>query len=269
MAGAELGLALLGLVLLLSFAISLLSGLLGIGGGIVMAPALLYLPPLLGIGAFDMRQVTGLTITQGLFACLSGAARHDKERRVHRGLVAWMGGSVAVSALAGSILSGWIAAEVLMGVFASLAVVAAVLMCFPMQGRDSVQDASAHGFSRPLAVLIAGVVGVLGGMVGQGGSFLLIPLMLHALRLPTRVVIGSNLGIVFLSSLAGFAGKLATGQILLLPAACLVVGALPGAQLGSALSRRSSPRYLRTGLAVVIVLAALRIALDALEQLSR
>ena len=71
-------LAFAALIVLLGFMISILSGFLGIGGGIVMAPALLYLPPFLGLGVLDMRQVAGLTITQGLFACLSGAARHNR-----------------------------------------------------------------------------------------------------------------------------------------------------------------------------------------------
>jgi uncharacterized membrane protein YfcA len=252
------------LVLLLGFAISLLSGFLGIGGGIVMAPALLYLPPLLGVGALDMRQVTGLTITQALFACLSGATRHDTYHHVNRRLVSWMGASIALGALAGSVLSAWIANETLMLVFAGLAGIAAVLMCFPKENREGIEDANACAFSVPLAVLIALVVGLLGGMVGQGGSFILIPLMLYALKLPTRVVIGSNLGIVFLSSLAAFVGKLATGQIAFLPAACLVAGALPGAQVGSVLSQRISPGWLRTALAVVVGLAALRIAADVL-----
>jgi hypothetical protein len=80
--------------------------------------------------------------------------------------------------------------------------------------------------------------------------------MLHVLRLPTRVVIGSNLALVFLASLAGFIGKMATGQVPLLPAVLLVFAAVPGAQIGSALSHRTSPRWLRTTLAVVIALAA-------------
>jgi uncharacterized membrane protein YfcA len=46
----------------------LLSGLLGIGGGIVMAPLLLYLPPVFGLEALDMRTVAGLTIAQGFAA---------------------------------------------------------------------------------------------------------------------------------------------------------------------------------------------------------
>ncbi len=256
------GIGLASLVLLLGFAISLLSGFLGIGGGIVMAPALLYLPPLLGLGELDMRQVTGLTITQGLFACLSAATRHDRQRLVHRRLVGWMGGSIGLSALAGSLLSGWISSEVLMALFAGLALVAAALMVIPMSDRVGIEREQPREFHLPLALLISSVVGLLGGMVGQGGSFLLIPLMLHVLKLPTRLVIGSNLGIVFLSSLAGFSGKLATGQVPLLLAAVLVAGALPGAQLGSVLSQRSSPTFLRIALAVVIGLAALRIAAD-------
>ncbi len=255
------------LVLMLGFTISVLSGFLGIGGGIIMAPALLYLPPLLGIGQFDMKLVTGLTITQGLFACLSGALHHNKYRCVHRKLVVWMGGTLLVSALAGSILSGWMANETLMLVFAGLAITAAVLMCLPKEDGEEVKNADTCSFNIPLAVAIAMVVGLLAGTVGQGGSFILIPLMLYALRLPTRVVIGTSLALVFFSSLAGFAGKLATGQIPFFPAAMLAVGALPGAQLGSVLSKRTRPGWLRFTLAIVVALAALRIGADALAGL--
>lgn len=125
-------------------------------------------------------------------------------------------------------------------------------------------DANAFDFSVPRAVLIALVIGLLGGMVGQGGSFILIPLMLCLLSLPTRVVIGSNLALVFFSSLAGFAGKLATGQIPLVPAWLVAAGAIPGAQWGGALSHRTPPGWLRFALAVVIALAALWIGADAL-----
>lgn len=255
------------LVLLLGFTISLLSGFLGIGGGIVMAPALLYLPPLLGVGALEMREVTGLTITQGLFACLSGALRHDKYHYVNRTLVLWMGGALLVSAFAGSMASKWIANDVLMMIFAGLASIAAVLICFPIDDGKVGPEADSQGFNIPLALLIALAIGTLGGIVGQGGSFILIPLMLYVLKLPIRVVIGSNLALVFFSSLAGFAGKLATGQIPLVPAAFLVAGAVPGAQLGGALSHRTGPGWLRIILAAVIGLAAFGIVLDVLGRL--
>jgi uncharacterized membrane protein YfcA len=259
----EPGLAVL--LLFTGFAVSCLSGLLGIGGGIVMAPALLYLPPACGFHALDMRQVAGLTITQGLFACLSGAWRHDRYRSVSRRLVISMGSAIAVAALTGSVVSRWVANEVLMVVFAGLAAVAALIMWLPKTEEDGTEDPNTCQFHIPLAVSIALAIGFLGGLVGQGGSFILIPLMLHVLRLPTRVVIGSNLALVFLASLAGFAGKAATGQVPLLPAVLLVVAAVPGAQIGSVLSHRTSPRWLRTTLAVVIALAAAGMITDVMN----
>jgi uncharacterized protein len=255
------------LILILGSATGLLSGLLGIGGGIVMAPALLYLTSLFGSGALSMHQITGLTITQGLFAALSGALRHDKYNNVNRRLVVWMGAGIFVSALTGSILSRWISNDVLMAIFAGMAVLAAALMCFPKKDRDDVKNANSCTFNLPLAASISLIIGMLAGVVGQGGSFILIPLMLYVLRLPTRVVIGSNLALVFFSSLAGFAGKHATGQIPLLPAAILIAGALPGAQVGSMLSRRTRPVWLRKVLAVVVALAALKIGTDVLSNL--
>jgi uncharacterized membrane protein YfcA len=258
----EPGLALL--ILFTGFAVSCLSGLLGIGGGIVMAPALLYLPPAFGFHALDMRQVAGLTITQGLFACLSGAWRHDRYHSVSRRLVVSMGSAITLAALTGSVFSRWVANEVLMVVFAGLAGVAALIMWLPKPEEHEVEDPNACRFNIPLAISIALAIGFLGGLVGQGGSFILIPLMLHVLRLPTRVVIGSNLALVFLASLAGFVGKAATGQVMLLPAALLVLAAIPGAQIGSVLSHRTSPRWLRTTLAVVIALTAARMIADVM-----
>ncbi|HSM15804.1 MAG TPA: sulfite exporter TauE/SafE family protein [Gemmatimonadales bacterium] len=256
----EPGLAVL--ILFVGFAVSCLSGLLGIGGGIVMAPALLYLPSAFGLASLDMRQVAGLTITQGLFACLSGAWRHDRYRSVSRRLVVSMGSTIAAAALAGSVISRWVANEVLMVVFAGLAAIAAMMMWLPKSEEHEVEDPNACRFNIPLAISVAAVIGFLGGLVGQGGSFILIPLMLYALRLPTRVVIGSNLALVFLASLAGFVGKAATGQVPLAPAVLIVVAAVPGAQIGSILSHRTSSRWLRTTLAVVIALAAVGMIAD-------
>ena len=254
--------ALLLAILVVGFTVSCLSGFLGIGGGIVMAPVLLYLLPLLGVADFGMREVSGLTITQALFACLSGAVRHNKYRSVNRRLVGWMGSSILLSALAGSLLSSQVSNAVLMQIFAGLAIVAAVLMCLPKKDDELVVDANAVTVHVPLAVAIAVAIGLLGGMVGQGGSFILIPLMLYVLRLPTRVAVGTNLALVFCASLAGFAGKFATGQIPLLPAAVLVAGAIPGAQLGSVFSRRTDPKWLRVGLAFIVGVAAVGITID-------
>jgi uncharacterized membrane protein YfcA len=73
-----------------------LSGLLGLGGAIFMIPLLLYVPPLLGVGHLDMKQIAAVSTVQVLFACLSGVIVHNKNRFVNKSLLLHMGVANAV-----------------------------------------------------------------------------------------------------------------------------------------------------------------------------
>ena len=254
------------IVFLLGFGVSFCSGFLGIGGGIIMAPALLYLLPAVNAATLDVKAVTGLTITQGLFATLSGALKHGSYNFISRSLVLYMGGSIMVFALGGALFSRWVSNNLIGAIFASLALLAALLMFIPQPQRDVDIAPDEVSFNKPMAVAIAAIIGFLGGLVGQGGSFILIPLMLFVLKIPTRIALGSNLAIVFISAAAGFVGKISTGQIPIGLAAALVLGALPGAQIGGYLSKRTRPVTLRAILAAVIALAATRIWYDILTR---
>jgi len=132
--------------------------------------------------------------------------------------------------------------------------------------QDSEQpDVNDLGFSRERAVLSAASVGLLGGLVGQGGSFILIPLMTSFVGVPTRIAIGSNLAIVLLSTSAGFIGKAVTGQIEWLLALPLALTVVPAAHLGSRVSHRVPVLQLRRVMAVLISAAAVRIWISVLS----
>ena len=241
----------------LGFVGGILSGWLGIGGGIVMAPLLLYAPALLNFGPLNMKEVAGLTMAQGFFAALSGGIAHKRHRLVCKKLILYMGSSILVGSFIGSIMSKFAPTELLKGIFAALALTAAGLMCFPKAEEGATKDADAVEFHRGLAFLIPLVLGFFLGMVGQAGAFILIPVMLYVLKIPTRIAIGSSLGIVFISASAGLFGKLITDQVPLLQASALVLGALAGAQVGGYLSVRTETRTLRVALASLIGLVAI------------
>lgn len=243
--------------------VGFISGMLGIGGGIVMAPLLLYIPVQFNFPPLPMRDVAGLTIVQGLAACISGALTHKKFHFVSRRLTGWMGISIFSTALAGGVASGYTPDRLLLTVFALMALSAAVLIFLPTRGDCDQPIMANFSFSRFRAVLVAGSVGFMGGLVGQGGSFICIPLMTSFMQVPTRIAIGSNLAIVLLSSLAAFIAKAFTNQIVWSLAVPIIFTVIPAAHLGALASNNIPVSLLRLLLACCIALAALRIGFSA------
>jgi uncharacterized membrane protein YfcA len=242
--------------------VGFLSGLLGIGGGIVMFPILLYLPPLFDIGPIGVKHITGLTMIQGFFASLSAVLFYHKQRLVHKPLVVTLGFSFFFASLAGSFISKWTPDRVLLFVFGLLALAASAAMLLRRDySADDVTEDKVF-FHKPTAVIAGTMIGFLVGMVGQGGAFIIIPLLLYVLKVPLRVAMGSTLGIGLFSASAGLAGKIVTGQVPLLMALALLAGAVPSAQVGSRVSRRVKSRYLKWLLAILITAAAIKVWAD-------
>src|SRR6266508_5454854 len=104
-----------------AFVASFLSGLLGIGGGVILTPLLLYLPPALGIGALPVKIITGLTIVQAISGSVLGAFRHRSYGNVSARLVLLMGPTAAAASLVGALISRDVSDRVLLAIFAVMA----------------------------------------------------------------------------------------------------------------------------------------------------
>ena len=252
------------LISILGLTCGFLSGLLGIGGGIIMAPLLLFVPPLFGFEPLSMHSVAGLTIVQGLVACIAGAIVHNKFRFVSGKLSILMGITIFATALIGGAGSDFVSNNLLLLIFGCLAFVAAILLLLPMKKDAESPDINQLVFSPWRAATTAGGVGFLGGLVGQGGSFILIPLMTSYVHIPTRIAVGSNLVIVLLSTAAAFTGKAMTGQIDWLMAVPIILTVIPAAFLGGFISHKVPVLTLRRILALLIALAAARIWISLL-----
>jgi hypothetical protein len=247
------------LLFLIGLGVGFCAGLLGIGGGILLVPALLYVPSLFGTPQPDMKVIAGLTMVQGFAASCAGILGHRKDRHVCRRLVWHMGPATVAASAVGAVLSVRVPSRALLTVFAALALAAGGLMLLPKPEADGDTDPDAVTYSVSLAVGVSSLLGLFLGMVGQGGAFILIPFMLYVLRIPTRVALGTSLGIILFSTAAGLAGKLVTGQVAFGLALALVAGAGLGGAAGGLFSGRVPARVLRYTLACLIGGAALRI----------
>lgn len=227
-----------------------------------MFPLLLYLPPFLGFDAITVKHITGLTMIQGFFASLSAVIFYSKERLVHKNLAITFGLSLFFSSLVGAVFSKVVPDTLLLFIFGLLAFVASVLMFVPRSYlRDDLTEDKVV-FHRTATIVIGIFIGFLLGMVGQGGAFIVIPILLYILKIPLRVALGSTLAIGLFSATAGLAGKIATGQVPFYMAIALLLGAIPSARLGSMVSRKTGTKYLRWLLALIISSTAVKIWWD-------
>ena len=245
-----------------AFVASFLSGLLGIGGGVVLTPLLLYLPPALGIGALPVKIITGLTIVQAISGSALGAFRHRAYGNVSGRLVRVMGPTGAAASLAGALLSRDVSDRVLLGIFAVLALITAAMLLLPAEPQHRETD-DLH-INVPLAVGISIVLGFFGGMVGIGAIATIVGALVYILRIPPRIAIGTSLGIGMFAAVAALIGKAATAQIDPPLAAVVAIVALVASPIGAWVSVRTQPQVLMKILAAVVIIAAIRMAASAL-----
>ncbi|WLR50311.1 sulfite exporter TauE/SafE family protein [Bacillus tianshenii] len=250
-------------IFLIGFVGSFISGMVGIGGSIIKYPMLLYIPPLLGFAAFTSHEVSGISAVQVLFATIGGVWAYRKGGFLNKDLILYMGVSVLIGSFIGAYGSGMLSEDGIDLVYGILAALAAIMMFIPRKGYDDI-DPKDVTFNRWLAAGLAFVVGIGAGIVGAAGAFLLVPVMLVVLKIPTRVTIASSLAITFISSIGSTVGKFTTGQVLLLPAAVMIVASLLASPLGANFGKKVNTKFLQIFLALLISATAIKIWIDVL-----
>lgn len=126
----------------------------------------------------------------------------------------------------------------IMVLFAGLMVAASISM---IKGRKKENVESEIKFNVPLIILEGFVVGVLTGLVGAGGGFLIIPALVILAKLPMKMAVGTSLLIIAAKSLIGFIGDIGSDvtidwSFLLIFSALAIVGIFGGSYLSKFIS---------------------------------
>ncbi|MBH8598627.1 MULTISPECIES: sulfite exporter TauE/SafE family protein [unclassified Thermoactinomyces] len=251
------------LIFFIGFIGSFTSGMLGIGGSIINYPMLLYVPPLLGFTAFTAHEVTGIGAVQVFFATLTAVLAYRKEGYLNKSLVLYMGISILIGSFIGGYGSKLLSEGQINLIYAILATIAALMMFVPKKGLDDI-PVNQVKFHVPLAIISAFIIGIASGIIGAAGAFILVPVMLVVLKIPTRMTIATSLAITFISSVGSASAKIVTGQIDLIPAIVLVIASIVASPLGATVGKKVNPKTLQVILSIVIVATSVKIWFDFL-----
>lgn len=157
-------------------------------------------------------------------------------------------------AFVGGLLGGHIPGTVLMIGFAVMMVATSVAM---IRGRRNSKDSSdsAHDRKMPVFKVLAEgiVVGLVTGLVGAGGGFLVVPALALLGGLPMPVAVGSSLVVIAMKSFAGLAGYLTTVSLDWVLIGSITLAAIAGSVLGARLAGRIPEAALRKGFGIFVL----------------
>jgi uncharacterized membrane protein YfcA len=227
-------------------------GLLGGGGSILTVPLLAY------VAGLDAKHAIATSLLVVGVTSAVGAVSHARAGRVQwrTGLV--FGSAGMAGAYAGGLTARLIPGTVLLVGFALIMIATAVAM---LRGR---KDASVEPpRSLPLfKVLAQGVaVGLVTGLVGAGGGFLVVPALALLGGLPMPVAVGTALVVISMNSFAGLAGHLSSAHIDWRLAGAVTAAALIGTLVGARLTALVNPAALRRAFGwFVLVMASVILA---------
>jgi uncharacterized membrane protein YfcA len=217
------------LVLALSVVVGLSLGVLGGGGSILTVPILVY------VAGMDAKTAIATSLLVVGVTSAAGAVSHARAGRVRWRTGLLFGAAGMVGAFTGGTLGGHVPGDVLLVAFAAMMVATSLAM---LRGR-SAPTKPAHTELPVLRVLVDGlVVGLVTGLVGAGGGFLVVPALALLGGLPMPVAVGTSLVVIAMKSFAGLGGYLATVQLDWGLAAGVTAAAVVGSVLGGRLVGR-------------------------------
>jgi uncharacterized protein len=260
------------LFVLLGGVIGTVGTLIGVGGGFLLMPILLWVYP-----NEKPDTLTSISLAVVFFNALSGSIAYAKMKRIE-----YRSGFVfALAALPGTILGALSTSYIPRNIFAatigSLLILAAVSLLLRAKSADSANrsngterwqvkltDASgnyhAFGFHPWRGIVISFVVGYLSSILGIGGGIIHVPSLVHLLNFPVHIATATSHFILVIMSFSGsmthlIAGDLNAGFGRIIP---LAIGVIVGAQFGARLSKRVKGPWITRGLAIALIMVGIR-----------
>lgn len=248
----------------------IIAGLLGVGGGIVIVPALYFALSMTGMDpALTMQVAVGTSLSTIVFTSLSSGWRHYQRGAVDMALLRrWMPW-IVTGVVIGSVLGGYVSGWVLVAVFATIALFVAADMILRRPG----EVAEPRGFSRGVWAALGVFAGGVSAMMGIGGGTVCVPI-LSFLGYDIRRAVGTSSAIGFLIGVPGAviyaltglgqAGlpPLSLGYVNLYLAAVIIPLSTWFAGYGVQLAHSIDRRKLRLAFGVFLLATSVRMWLD-------
>jgi len=254
------------LYLLLGAISGILAGLFGIGGGIVIIPALFYIFEYLNFSSVLISHlVLGTSLGVIVFSSLSSTFAHNRNKNVEWGLLKIIVPGILIGASLGAITAGYLESDTLKNLVSLFLIIAALQMLFQFPPPEAAPNTNKVG-----PIFAGSFVGWLSGIFGIGGGIFSVPYFFHR-GLSMQKSIGTSAACGLPIALAGSITYMIVGLeklnlpefsigYLYIPAMFTIgISSMLTAQLGAQIASNLKQKNLRKYFSILIILMALNL----------
>lgn len=254
-------------------AAGILSGLFGVGGGIIIVPSLLAV---YAFTHFDSPYIVHIAIATSLFTIiftsLSSAHKHFGHGNVEWKAALYIGLSSAVTVFLFSRIAILLPGEILKQTFSVVLIIVALKMLFDKKGRhEDTAEKKPEVFKPWLCLGIGALSGAIAAFSGLGGGVFVIPLMHYLMKVPFKKAVGTSSAAILITAAAGVISYFINspagansipysfGMVDTLSAVPIIAASIPFARVGVYLNRKTHNYLLTKLFAVFIIIVSLKL----------
>ncbi|WP_096190065.1 sulfite exporter TauE/SafE family protein [Evansella halocellulosilytica] len=262
------------LLLLLGLVAAILGSIMGLGGGIIIVPALMILSSYTTVLEGITPQVAvGTSLLVMIFTGLSSTLAYMKQKKVdyQSGLIFFIGSGP------GALFGVWLNKDIntdafLVGFGLFIIVVSFILMVrkyikplkrmskgIQRSYENDLGETVEYGYQPIVGILIAFVVGMCSGLFGIGGGSLMVPAMILLFGFPAHLAVATSMFLVFLSAIISSISHIYLGNVDWLYALALIPGAWLGGTIGAAINKRMTSDSVVNLLRIFLVIIGIRL----------
>lgn len=262
------------LLLFLGLIAAILGSIMGLGGGIIIVPALLILGDFTGFFEGITPQIAvGTSLLIMIFTGLSSTLAYLKQKTVDvkSALIFFIGSGP------GALFGVWLNKDIDVDVFSIAFGAFIIFISFILLIRKHIKplerngravtrsyitkagETITYGYNPIIAISISFFVGMFSGLFGIGGGSLLVPAMIVLFSFPAHLAVATSMFMIFLSSIVSSISHISLGNVDWYYALALIPGAWFGGQIGAAINRRMSSEAVVLLLRIFLIIIGARL----------
>ncbi len=267
------------LLLMTGLCAGMLGSLVGLGGGIIIVPSLLFYLSLGLLGDLTPQKAVGISTIVMIFTGLSSTLAYMKYKTVDykTGLIFFIGSGPG--GIIGSYVNKMLDLQSFNLYFGVFIIIVSIILLIRDRLKPSklietatvkrtFQDAEGreyiYGYKPTIAILICFVIGFCSGLFGIGGGSLIVPAMLLLFLFPPHVAVATSMFIVFLSSITNSITHIYLGNVVWGYALALAPGAWFGAKLGSYINTKLKSKTIVSILRIILLVIGLKLMYEGI-----